>query len=103
MHQDLQRLVRDLNDALESRLAHMKAFEKKDFTFGRFFTHPRQLRLAAEQAQPFVDPARDVYLDIDTVALCDTARLGAVFDAFEGAACFGFAGEDPSGGKWPTW
>jgi hypothetical protein len=51
----------------------------------------------------FVELERFVYLDYDTVALCDAARLGAVFDAFEGAACFGFAGEDPSGGKWPTW
>ena len=46
---------------------------------------------------------RFVYLDFDTVTLCDLARLGAEFRAFGGASCFGFAGEDPSGGRWPSW
>ena len=51
----------------------------------------------------FLELERFIYFDFDTVAMCDVARLGALFDALEGATCFAFAGEDPSGGSWPTW
>ncbi len=51
----------------------------------------------------FVALERFTYFDFDTVVLCDAARLGALFNAFQGDAFFGFAGEDPSGGLWPTW
>ena len=51
----------------------------------------------------FAGLGRFVYLDFDTVTMCDAARFGELFDEFEGAACLGFAGEDPSGGKWPSW
>ena len=51
----------------------------------------------------FVALERFTYFDFDTVVLCDAARLGALFNAFQGEAFFGFAGEDPSGGMWPTW
>jgi hypothetical protein len=51
----------------------------------------------------FVNLRQFTYLDFDTITLCDASRLGAIFEEFGGSSCFGFAGEDPSGGGWPSW
>ena len=47
---------------------------------------------------------RFVYLDYDTVTLCDIRRLAAQFDAFGEGGALGLAREDPTGGAlWDSW
>jgi hypothetical protein len=47
---------------------------------------------------------RFLYLDYDTVTLCDIRRLAAQFGAFAPGAALGLAREDPTGGAlWDSW
>lgn len=47
--------------------------------------------------------SRVIYLDYDTVTLCDIRRLAALFDKFLPGAAIGAASEDPTGGHFVTW
>ena len=46
---------------------------------------------------------RFLYLDYDTVTLCDVRRLAAAFSAFAPRAALGLAREDPTGALWDGW
>jgi lipopolysaccharide biosynthesis glycosyltransferase len=51
----------------------------------------------------FPDIPRLIYLDYDTVALCDIRRLDSQFDTFSQGAAIAMAGEEPSGGHSSSW
>lgn len=71
-------------------------------SFFNIFGHCAGARLFVPLAFAATSP-RVIYLDYDTVTLCDIRRLAGLFDTFLPDAALGVAYEDPTRGHFETW